>query len=390
MAGLTTEGFERALQDEISAEIGSDVHGNISAQLEISEATVIGNLVAIFSDHLAQAWELLEEATNGLDPENATDSRLVSIALLTGVTRRGQTKGLVTATVNLDASKTFAPGALIAHAVNEPSNRWVNRDTITSTTAGNYSAVFEAEVAGPASSAAAGTLTVIAGSVSGWNSITNAVATTPGSDVESIEDLRARREASLALAGSGTVDAIRADLLQVPGVLQVLVEENTTDATAGTLSPHSFRAVVWDGSPATASNNAIAQAIHGSRPVGIKDLGSVSGTAIKADGITTTVAFQRATAVPIFIDVSIVSAKGVTIADVRAAILAEMSGLGVGDDVKINRILASVFTVDGVDDTNFVEIGITAAPSGTANIVIGSTEIATFNSANIVVTGNVS
>lgn len=390
MAGLTAEGFERALQDEIAADIATDVRGTISAQLEISEATVIGNLVTIFSDHLAQAWELLEEAVNGLDPENATDSRLVALALLTGVARRPADKGLVTATVNLDASKTYAAGDLIAHVVDEPANRWLNRDTVTSTTAGDYSAVFEAETAGSASSAAAGTLNVIAGSVAGWNSITNAADATPGNDIETIEDLRARREASLALAGSGTVDAIRADLLQVDGVLQVLVEENTTDATVGALSPHSFRAVVWDGDPAAADDDEIAQAIHDTRPAGIPSLGSESGTATKADGTTTMVAFERATPVPIYIDVDIVSAAGVAIADVKDAILAEMSDLGVGDDVKINRILASVFTVDGVEDTDFVQIGITASPSGTANISIGTTEIATFDAADITVTGDAS
>jgi uncharacterized phage protein gp47/JayE len=391
MTGVTSTGFSRKLFDEIVSEIVAHERGRISAQLDVSERTVLGNLNAIFADHLSQVWELLEEAYNATDPDNATDSRLVSLALLTGVERRGASNGLVTATVNLDASQSFAAGDLVAHVLDEPSNRWVNRDEVTSTSAGNYSVVFESEDAGSGASAAAGTLTVIASPVSGWNSITNAADATPGSDEESIEDLRARREASLAQAGSGTVDAIRADLLQVDGVLQVTVLENTTDAVdSDGLPAHSFRAVIWDGSPAAADDDEIAQAIHDTRPAGIASSGSSSGNATTTDGQVVSVSFARATAVPIYIDVDVVSASGVSIADVRAAIIAAVDSLGVGDDVIFNRIAAAVFSVDGVDDFDFVQIGTAPAPSGTANISISNTQIATFNSADITVTGDAS
>src|SRR5688572_31835064 len=98
--GLTDTGFTRPTQDEIATELAEDQRGTISAQLDVSESTVIGNLNNIFADQLAQAWEVLEEAYNGHDPDNATDDRVVAQALLTGVVRRGATKGLVTATVN--------------------------------------------------------------------------------------------------------------------------------------------------------------------------------------------------------------------------------------------------------------------------------------------------
>jgi uncharacterized phage protein gp47/JayE len=390
VSGLTAEGFERALQEEIAADIATDLRGTISAQLDVSESTAVGNIVRIFADHLAQAWEVLEEAVNGFDPDNATDARLVALSLLTGVTQDGETKGLCTCTVNLDASQTYAAGDLVAHVADEPDNRWVNRDEVSSTTAGNYSAVFEAETAGSEFNAAAGTLTIIAGSVAGWNSITNAADATPGNDVQDIEDLRAEREASLARAGSGTVDAMRADVLQVDGVEQVLVEENTTDATVGALSPHSFRVVVWDGDPGAADDDEIAQAIHDTRPAGIPAIGDESGTATKADGTTTTVAFQRATAVPIFIDVEVVSEIGVAAEDVQNAILEAVANLTVGADVVYYKILSAVFAVDGVDDVTFVQTGISASPSGTANISIDSDEIATFDASDIVVTGDAS
>lgn len=389
MAGLTATGFTRKLLDELVAELGADERGRISAQLDLSERTVIGNINAIFGDHHSQVWEALEELVRQFDPDNALDDRLVSLALLSGVERRGASTGLVACTVNLDASKSFAAGDLVAHVADEPANRWVNRDAVVSTTAGAYTAVFESEDTGTGATAAASTLTVIAESATGWNSITNPADATPGTDEESIEDLRARREASLSLAGSATVDAIRADVLQVDGVLQVLVEENTTDLTVGGLPPHSFRAVVWDGDPAAAVDDEIAQAIHGTRPAGISAVGTESGTATATDGSLVAVAFERATAVDIYIDVDIVSEGGVSIDDVKAAILAA-APTRLGEDVIINRIAAAVFSVPGVDDFDFVQIGTAPSPSGTVNISITNTQIALFDSANIVVTGDAS
>jgi uncharacterized phage protein gp47/JayE len=388
MPGVTDLGFERATFEDIFAETTSHQRARISEQLDVTERTVIGNVDAIASDQLAQAWEVLEEAYNAFDPDNATDDRLVALALLAGVERRGATKGLVTATVNLAAGKTFAPGTMTAHVFDEPSNRWVNRDTVTSTVGTNYPAVFESESPGSAAKAAAGTLTVIASPVTGWNSITTAADATPGEDQESIEDLRARREQSLAQAGSGTVDAIRAELLQVAGVLAgTEVYENTDDVVVDGIPAHSIRAVVWDGSPPAANNAAIAQALYNNRAAGVRAFGALTGNAVSSDGQVVPVAFDRATVVQVYVDVDIVSAVGVSIADVKAAVLAAMP-TAVGGDVVYNRIAAAVFAVPGVDNFDFVEIGTAPAPSGTANISIGSAQIAVLSSGNIVVTGD--
>jgi uncharacterized phage protein gp47/JayE len=111
---------------------------------------------------------------------------------------------------------------------------------------------------------------------------------------------------------------------------------------------------------------------------------------VKADSTTTTVSFERATAVPIYVDVDVVSSVGVSAADVKAAVVAAMSDRLVGADVVIKKIEAAVLALDGVDDLDFVQIGTAPSPSGTANISISSTQIATFSTSNIVVTGDAS
>jgi uncharacterized phage protein gp47/JayE len=74
-----------------------------------------------------------------------------------------------------------------------------------------------------------GTLTNIVTPISGWNSITNLIAGTTGTLVETDAQLRIRRQNSIKLLGSATVEAITAGLLQkVPGVTSATVFENTS------------------------------------------------------------------------------------------------------------------------------------------------------------------
>lgn len=386
--GLTETGFERPIQDEIAAAIAADQRGTISAQLDVSESTVIGNLNNIVADQLAQAWEALEEAYNGHDPANATGDRLVALALLTGTERRGAQQGSVTVTCTLAASKSYAPGDLVVHALNDPTNRWENRDLVETTTSDDYDVVFLSEISGSDAVAAAGTLTVIAEPIDGFSAATNDEDATPGRDIEEIEDLRARREAELALGGSGTVDAIRAEVMQVDGVIECLVEENTSDVAVGALTPHSLRVVVWDGDPGAVANNDIAQVILDSGPAGIPAVGTLTGNAVRADGTVVTRNFERADVVDIYVSADIVSAAGVSAADVKAAIAAAMP-TKIGGDVIYNRISAAVF-ITGVDDFTALTIGTTPAPAGTSNISISNTQIAQLDLSNVILTGDVS
>lgn len=385
---LTDEGFERPLQDDIAASIAADQRGTISAQLDLSESTVLGNVNNIAADRLALAYEALEEAVVMLDPDNATGERLVSLALLTGTERRGAQPGSATVTCTLAASTVFAAKELVVHAVNDPSNRWFNRDVVETTTAGDYEITFLSETVGVDAVAAAGTLTVIASPVDGFSAATNDEDATPGRDVESIEELRARRADELALGGSATVDAIRADVLQLDGIVECLVEENVLDTTVGDLTPHSIRVVVWDGDPGAVADDDIAQAIFGTAPAGIVLIGSESGIATRSDGSTTTRAFERAEVVDIYVSADIESETGVSSDAVKAAIVAAMPAL-IGGDVKYNKISAAVF-IDGVDDFTSLTIGTAPSPVGTSNIAVGNTQIAQCDLSNIVLTGDVS
>lgn len=381
---LTATGYSRRTLDTVLTSIQGFLRDKISLKLDLTERAVLGNWSNLAADHIDQLEQLVEESYHAFDPDNASNDRFVALALLSGVPRRGETTGLVTVTLDLDAAQSYAPGDLAAHVEDEPGNRWLNRDAVVSTTAGDYSAVFESEFPGAAAIAEAGTLTVIASPVSGWNSVTNPDAATPGQDIESIPALRIRRELALSIGGSRTRGAIRSKLVLLDGVISVEVFDNPTSATdSNGIGPHGLRAVVWDGSPAAADDDEIAQVIYDHAAEGILSQGSESGTAQDSVLGPVIVAFDRATTSAVTVAVDIQSATGVSSDDVKAAILDEMP-TRVGQEVTFNRLASSVFQVTGVDDWVTFEIN-----GGTADLAAVQNRIYLLDAGDITVTGDV-
>lgn len=100
--------------------------------------------------------------------------------------------------------------------------------TNLSITAQSTPVVFLSQDFGPIA-APINTLTEILTPISGWISINNLKAGVTGRFIETDSELRIRRNNSLRLLGAGTVESIRARLLQqVPGVISALVFENST------------------------------------------------------------------------------------------------------------------------------------------------------------------
>lgn len=383
---LTSTGYERRTLDTVLLSIQAFLRDKISLKLDLSERAALGNVSNLDADHIDQLEQLAEECYHAFDPDNASDDRFVALSLLTGVPRRGSTKGLVTQTINLDAGQSYAPGDLAFHVVGEPANRWLNRDAVVSVGAGNYSAVFASEFAGAAAIAEAGTLTVIATPVAGLNpSSGNASAATPGTDIEAIPALRIRREVALSIGGSRTRGAIRSKLALLDGVLSAEVFDNTSNSTdANGIAAHSLRAVVWDGSPAAADDDEISQVIHDHGPEGILSQGAQSGIAQDPRIGPVTVAFDRAVPVAVTVAVNIESAIGVSIDDVQDAILAQMP-TRVGREVTFNKLSSSVFSVAGVDDW----VTFTVNGAGVDLPAVQST-IYLLDRSNITVTGDAS
>lgn len=383
--GELSTGYRGKTFDEIGADVRSRLRSRIDPNLTLDEKDPLGVFVDVVGDELALAWEALEVARNQFDRDNAEGQGAIALAAVTGTARRQPTKGLAICTVNLDASKTFAPGALIAHVNGEPTNRWVNRDTITSTTAGNYTGkYFISETAGyyPA---AVSTITKIAVTASGWNSITNTSAATPGQELETIPDLLARSEDELGSQGTGTLAGVRNAVLAVTGVIDCLVNYNDTTVTVGSLAPNQLEVVVWDGTTPLAANNEIAQAILDNKSAGAALLGSTTGNATDLYGAVKSVAFNRATYTNCYCSLNLlVKAGTLTVAidvPIKQAIINAWPG-SIGATVYANQLIVALAGFDAVVNVTAITVGLSASP-------VGSTIAAAANTIRLIPLSNI-
>lgn len=394
-AGLTSTGFVAKTTEENLAEANAATLSTIDPAIDTAPTEVLGQYHGILSSKFAELWELLATIYNLFNPDAAEGTALENIAALSGVTRLPKTRTLVYCTLNLAASQSFAPGALVAHVAGQPTVLFTNRDQVTSVLAGNYTNVpFVAIDYGPIS-VNASTLTAIPTSTPGWNSITNPANGITGRNVETDTELRVRRELELTAPGACTVDSIRADLLdqdKVPGVIQALVFENTSLLVDGNGLPgKSIECVIWDGSVPAADDAKVRATIWASKPSGIETYGSISGTTPDSTGTSQTVKFSRATARRLYLDSTITTNSLFDAtngpAAVRSAMKAVVDKFQLGDDVIALALSAAALTVTGVVDVTSLKLGFSASPVGTANLVVGAREIATLSTSDVLVNG---
>jgi uncharacterized phage protein gp47/JayE len=245
--------------------------------------------------------------------------------------------------------------------------------------------VMQATVTGPVI-ANAGTLTTIATPITGLTAVLNTQDATVGSNVETDNAYRTRMAEELQLAGAGTVEAIRSQLLEVAGVTTVIVFENTTDVTDGNdLPPHSFEAYVQGGDTAT-----IAQTIWESKPAGIATYGNTSYTITDSQGLEHVINFSRPVVVPVYIAVTITPdatypADGDTL--VKEALVNYGNSLGIGQELIVipNLVAQLAPQISGIPGIQDAVIYVSTSPGPTLpdNITPLSYEILSFDTSRV-------
>lgn len=240
----------------------------------------------------------------------------------------------------------------------------------------------EAQTAGVVA-APSGTLTVIETPVFGWATVNNALDADIGTNVETDEDLRTRRAETIAFPGKSTLDAIRADLLELEGVIKVLAVENVSMITIGVLPPKSMRFVIQGGDDAE-----IAQLLWDNKPGGIQLVGSEVEVVKDSQGFDQNVNFDRPTMISIWIDITITKDASFPLdgaTQVRDALLTFGDALNIGDDIIVYpQLVCSLDKIPGIIDV-VVKIGTAPSPTLDNNIAIAQDERADFDASRITV-----
>lgn len=391
MAGLTSDGLEVATFDEIKSDIEADLKADLGASLNLSATSVFGQLIGTVTDRIADLHQLLQAVYRSFHPDSATGDALENVAAITGVTRLGATKSTFSSdntpsnplTVNLNAGVTLPVGRIV-RVPDGP--RFITTEEVTNSggSPADVSVDAEAEDAG-AVVANAATVTEIVTPVSGWNSVTNAADASVGREIETDAELRVRREQLLRVQGAGTVEAIRADVLDVSGVTQATVFNNPSSTTDGDgVPPHAFEVVVLGGDEAD-----LREAIWAASPAGIQSHGDVSGTITDSQGFSQTVEFSRPTTTDIWVLIELTTDSAYPVDgddQVAEAIVAFGDTFLIGQDVITTQLYSAIFGISGVTDVTKLWIGTSDPPTNGNNITIGNRAIASFDTSRVSVT----
>lgn len=204
-----------------------------------------------------------------------------------------------------------------------------------------------------------------------------------GRNLEADDEFRLRREQLLRVTGAGTLEAIRARILELDDVLQVFVFENVTMVTDGNgLPPKSFEAVVAGG-----DSQEIAETIFLTKPAGIEAFGNVTESVLDSMGFTHSISYSRPGEVEIWIELTVVTDPLLFPADgadqIKAALKAFGDTMQIGDDVIALQFRCVPLSVAGVIDVTIFKIDIVDPPTGTGNITIAFRDLAVFDTSRM-------
>lgn len=410
---VTAAGLQVATVESLDALIVADQRATIDPNLDTDADSPIGQLNGIFESHLVEVWEVLLIAYNGFNPDAADDFTLDALCALTGTQRAEATPSRFGATrqivLTLNANTTVPAGTAFTQNGN-PSVRFTLDSAIISILAGNYVANATCTQTGPIN-CNANTLTVIATPVTGLTAVNNPLDAELGTNEDTNQQLRQRREEDLRATGAGTLDSIKAKIyeIELPDGTQPIISVNTFENQELTVDPYtgnpgkSVEALVFDGIIPGCPNNTIAQVLWNSKPAGIQLVGNTTGQAVDATGDTQIVPFSRPTilamAMIITISVDVVTYAGDQVALTEIAnyfiVKVKQGGLIRCNDY-VTALMGSVVNPDGsvsqnvpgVLDVSPVQIFIFGGspPTGGTNYQLTIRQMATLDTSHITLT----
>lgn len=383
--GVTIQDIDE-IRDELKNGTGDiagfyDIYGT---SINLNPNSPDGQMIELFAQAKLDMLEFIRQAVLNFDPDQASGRLLDQRAAINGVVRRAGTYTLQQVVVTTDRAVNLAglDTNPLSGAFTVADSSGVQFSLMTSASlgaAGSHDLQFRAVKLG-AISVGTNTLTTIKTPQLGVLSVNNpAAATEIGVDEETDLELRVRRAKSVSLPAVGSLDGLRGALVNVDGVIDAIVLENTTGTTDGNGIPgHSIWAVVLGG-----SNADVADVIYKKRNAGCGMKGSVTVGITQPDLSTFNVQFDRPTSEPIYIKFNLTPVTG-TVSDayVRTQLLARLS-YGINEKADTTSIISIVkeiapnasVSVEGVSKDNVTYVTLMSPTSVNRQFTIASTRI---------------
>lgn len=457
--GLTEDGFIARSMEDISAGMAARLRGRFGPNIGTDAASVEGIVIQVVAELATQLWEAGSDIYSSQDPDSNTGQAQDQVAALTGTFRDPARSSVVTETFIGDTgtlvpdqtavtslgvtpptfasqgdatiiaaeawlpSTAYAIGAFVANdgdADGTTSIYWCTTAGVSAATLGPgggaaditdgtvhwrwlgdgdgfVQAVCKCTITGPIG-AATFSLTEQANPTAGVNNVINLEDAALGSDVMSNTALRIFREDELAKPGTGTFDAMIADLFENGGatdfpVTAVTIFNNVEDFADDGVAPHTFEALIEGG-----NDQQIRDVILKNRPLGIGTSGAIVGNAADSAGNTNVIRFTRPETVPIAIFANVKKTPKVFpndgVSQLKSAIYNWGFFILSGYDVEPSAVLGQITgggtiggAVAGVLGADLPLLAIyPATPVASTPIVITKRQKATFDTAHIAIT----
>ncbi len=380
--GVQPNGWYTPTLQEVLGDLKGNLTQFVDANLDLDDDAPEGQMAGVYAREAALLWEAGQALHDSNDPDNAENAQLQNICKLSGTAMQGPQKTTVACLCGLVSGTVLQNGVAIASLNLKPDVQFTPVSDFTAPSDGTFSVIFECLTTGPVT-VAAGELIIISSPITGWTSISNPLPGVTGSVGDSNEVLRLRREADLAATGTSTAPALEADIAALAGVVSVKVLENDTNETdADGVAPHFTESIVYG----TVDETELAKVIWEGKPAGHSTQGTHPISFVDSKGITRSVKYSPASAVPIYLVYTLDKTGTGYVGDTQAK-ADIVDGLQAitkpGKDVIAIRAAAQALTVQGVEDVTAYALGTAPGPTGQANIPITVRQIATFSSANV-------
>ncbi len=262
----------RSMRDDLGEELQEAFQTKpTDPVLNIEPSSPMGQFLDLFvGEKEAKNAELVFLA-NMVDPNTAQGRFLDALSSLYGIRRKISEPTIITATVT-GLNGTLIPYGVLVQDSNGNQYRHIVANGVTIGESGEATTTF-ASVKHGAIEVAAHSVTKIVTVVAGWDSVDNPSAGVLGRDSETDAELRKRVRDSYAINGTGYTAAIKANLANLDGVIDVAVLENKKNIYqiiyGMEVDPHSIAVCVVGG-----EDEAIAEVIYRRKDCGCGTTGN--------------------------------------------------------------------------------------------------------------------
>lgn len=377
-------GFHRPTYAELLTEQETRARQLFGDDIETGEATPLGKYIRLNVYDYARLYELAEKIYYARFPNFATGVQLDRLTPFANISRNPATVARHIVEFYGIAGKTVEQGSLVA------TGDGVTFYTLEDVTMqdeglglGTARVTVECTEFGTVGNVAVGEIDRM-GNPNGYvREVRHIALKLLAKDAETDKALRERFGEVIKGTGAGTWEALYGALGRIINVDGVVIVENDTAETVGTMPPHSFQCYIV--APNTLDQQ-IGQTIFDKKPIGIKPLGEVEVTALDRAGGAHLMRFSRAIEKQISLQATIKKTTSYPedgTEQIKNNIANLINGLSNGDDVILSRLYSAIHAVDGVAEVANLQMKAGSGAFAASNIICLPAEFARIQKENI-------